>query len=87
MESEANGVSLVPQLSYNDELGGARVRSQGVNCTLTWEMFEIALTKGGIELTTDVPHQDLEALFGATLGQDCRVCVSIEPTEEDLDGE
>ena len=73
---------LEPNLTYNGDLGAARVEAQGIGCTVTAEMFEVAQAKGPITLSKDIPHRDIAALFNARLDQPFRLSITLEPIEE-----
>lgn len=73
---------LEPKLTYNDTIEAIRVQAQGIDCTVTGEMLELCDAKGTITLSKDIPHRDVEVLFGANLDQDHRLSVTVEPIEE-----
>jgi hypothetical protein len=84
MENEQTNETfdLEPNLTYNGDLGAARVEAQGIGCTVTAEMFEVAEAKGPTTLSKDIPHRDIAALFNAQLDQPFRLSIALEPIEE-----
>jgi len=81
MKQEETEFELEAALTYNDPVGGARVRAQGINCTLAATMFELVDAKGPLSITKDVPRYDLEALFDVELDKSYRVEITVSPVE------